>query len=254
MIGRFAGRVALVTGAGQGIGAATATELATDGAALALNDFDPAKLDASADRLRALGATVTTYAGSVTDPDFVAAMTAAAVKDHGKIDLLLNNVGGGPPMTPWDEFAACDLAHFRAIFEVNFFSQAMVLHAVLPQMLAQGYGRIVCISSMSAVMGQESGSAYAAGKLALHALVSSVSKEVARKGVAINAAVLGNPPHWTRTPERQAYLDSLSHIDRVGRLDEFGTALAFLLSDDASYITGAAIPIDGGITVPRMNG
>lgn len=250
---RFAGRVALVTGAGQGIGKATAVELAQGGAALAINDVDPAKLEAAAEELRAFGAKVSTHAGSVTDPAFVAAMFAEAEAAHGQIDLLLNNVGGGPPMTPWTEFAESDLAHFRAIFEVNFFSQAMVLRAALPGMIARGYGKVVCISSMSAVLGQEVGSAYASGKMALHALVSSVSKEVARKGVNINAAILGNPPHWTRTPERQAYLDQLSHMNRVGRLDEFGKALAFLLSDDASYITGAAIPIDGGITTPRLN-
>lgn len=254
MTARFAGRVALVTGAGQGVGAATATELAKGGATLVLNDVDDVKLQASAEQLRALGATVSTYAGSVTDASIVAAMAEAAIAEHGKVDLLLNNVGGGPPMTPWNEFAESDLAHFRAIFEVNFFSQAMVLSALLPQMIARGYGKVVCVSSMSAVMGQESGSAYASGKLALHALVSSVSKEVARKGVNVNAVVLGNPPHWTRTPDRQAYLDSLSHIDRVGQLEEFGKGIAFLLSDDASYITGAAIPIDGGITTPRMNG
>ena len=254
MSGRFSGRVALVTGAGQGIGAAAAIELAKGGATLVINDFDDAKLQASAEALRGFGATVSSHAGSVTDAAFVETMVAGALKDHGKVDLLLNNVGGGPPMTPWNEFAESDLAHFRAIFEVNFFSQAMVMRALLPQMIAQGYGKIVCVSSMSAVMGQESGSAYASGKLALHALVSSVSKEVARKGVNVNAVVLGNPPHWTRTPDRQAYLDALSHIDRVGKLEEFGKAIAFLLSDDASYITGAAIPIDGGITQPRMNG
>lgn len=250
---RFAGKVALVTGAGRGIGAATAIELARDGAALIINDMDEERLEASAETLRGFGVEVTTQVGSVTDPDFVEAMMAVAIERHGKVDLLLNNVGGGPPMTPWAEFADSQMAHFRAIFEVNFFSQAMVLHAVLPGMVERGYGRIVCISSMSAVVGQESGSAYAAGKMALHGLVSSVSKEVARKGVGINAAILGNPPHPSRTVERQAYLDKLSHFDRVGRLEEFGKALAFLLSDDASYISGAAIPIDGGLLTPRLN-
>lgn len=249
MSGRFAGRVALVTGAGQGIGAATAAELARGGATLVVNDVDPAKLDASAETLRGFGGKVTAHAGSVTDPAFVAEMCGAA----GPVDLLLNNVGGGPPMTPWNTLAESRLEHFRGIFEVNFFSQVMVLHALLPGMIERGYGKVVCISSMSAPMGQESGSAYSSAKMALHALVSSVSKEVASKGVNINAAILGNPPHWTRTPGRQAFLDKLSHIGRVGRLEEFGTALAFLLSDDASYITGASIPIDGGITTPRMN-
>src|SRR6202012_1441268 len=133
----------------------------------------------------------------------------------------------------------------------NFFSQAMVLHALLPGMLERGYGKIVCISSISAVLGQEAGRAHPAAKMALHGLVSSGAKEVARRGV--NAAILGNPPHPTRTPGRQDYLNRLSHMDRVGRLEEFGKAIAFLLSDDSSYISGAAVPIEGGLLTPRLN-
>jgi len=252
-VSRFAGKVAVVTGAGRGIGAATAAELAEGGCALALNDVDEARLAETAEALRAHGVKVTTHVGSVMEPDFIKRFVDEATVAHGKVDLLANNAGGGPPMTPWAEFAKSEFAHFRAIFEMNFFTQAMLLHALLPGMVERGYGRIVCVSSMSAVLGQESGSAYASGKLALHALVSSVSKEVARHGVNINAVVLGNPPHPSRTPERQDYLDKLSHFGRVGRLDEFGKAIAFLLSDDASYISGAAVPIDGGLIAPRLN-
>ncbi|MBO9696893.1 MAG: SDR family NAD(P)-dependent oxidoreductase [Sphingopyxis sp.] len=250
---RFAGKVALVTGAGRGIGAATATELAKGGAALALNDVDADRLEDLAAGLRGHGVKVTTHLGSVMEEDFIRAFVDDATTAHGRIDLLANNAGGGPPMTPWAEFAQSDFAHFRAIFEMNFFTQAQLLHALLPGMVERRYGKVVCVSSISAVLGQESGSAYASGKLALHALVSSVSKEVARHGVNINAVILGNPPHPSRTPDRQAYLDRLSHFDRVGRLEEFGKAIAFLLSDDASYISGAAVPIDGGLIAPRLN-
>ncbi|WP_165322424.1 SDR family NAD(P)-dependent oxidoreductase [Rhizorhabdus phycosphaerae] len=250
---RFAGKVALVTGAGRGIGAATAEQLARGGAELALNDVDEARLNETAEQLRGHGVKVTTHVGSVMDPAFIEAFVGAANAAHGKVDLLANNAGGGPPMTPWAEFAKSDFAHFRAIFEMNFFTQAMLFHALLPGMVTRGYGKVVCVSSISAVLGQESGSAYASGKLALHALVSSVSKEVARFGVNVNAVVLGNPPHPSRTPERQAFLDKMSHFDRVGRLEEFGKAIAFLLSDDASYISGAAVPIDGGLIAPRLN-
>jgi NAD(P)-dependent dehydrogenase (short-subunit alcohol dehydrogenase family) len=250
---RFAGKAALVSGAARGVGMATAEVLAQGGAALALNDVNAEALEATAERLRSHGGRVTTHTGSVTDPAFIAAMVAEAAQAHGKIDLLANNAGGGPPGVPWAEFADSKMADFRALFEMNFFSQAMVLHALLPGMLERGYGRIVCVSSISAILGQEAGSAYAAGKMALHGLVSSVAKEVGRRGVNINAAILGNPPHPTRTHERQDYLNRLSHLDRVGRLEEFGKAIAFLLSDDASYISGAAVPIEGGLLTPRLN-
>jgi NAD(P)-dependent dehydrogenase (short-subunit alcohol dehydrogenase family) len=250
---RFKGKAALVTGAARGVGMATAEVLAEGGADLALNDVNPETLEPTAERLRGLGVKVTTHAGSVTDPAFIASMVAEATRLHGKIDLLANNAGGGPPATPWAEFADSDMAHFRAIFEMNFFSQAMVLRALLPGMLERGYGKVVCVSSISAVLGQEAGSAYASGKMALHGLVSSVAKEVARRGVNINAVILGNPPHPSRTAGRQEYLNRLSHMDRVGDLKEFGRAIAFLLSDDASYISGAAVPVEGGLLTPRLN-
>ena len=250
---KFAGKVCLITAGGRGIGKAVAMELVRGGAGVALNDVDGDRLAATAAELRGHGTKVTAHVGSVTDDAFVARMAEEAIAAHGKVDLLLNNAGGGPPATPWREFADTSVADFRAFLDLNFMSQVMVLKSVLPGMLARGYGKVVCVSSFSAVLGQEAGAPYASGKAALHGLVSSVSKEVARRGVTINAVVLGNPPHPSRTEARQAYLDRLSHFDRVGRLDEFGKAIAFLLSDDSSYISGAAIPIDGGIMVPRLN-
>ena len=250
---RFEGKTALITGAGRGIGLAVAHELARGGADLALNDLDGERLKASAAALREHGAKVSMHVGSVTAEGVADRMVSEAVAEHRKIDLLVNNAGGGPVATPWQAFSKTPTSDLRAFFELNFFSQATLLHLVLPDMVDRGYGKIVCVSSISAILGQENGAPYAAAKAALHGLVSSVSKEVARHGVTINAVVLGNPPHPSRTPDRQDYLNHLSHFDRVGRFEEFGKAIAFLLSDDSSYISGAAVPIDGGILAPRLN-
>ncbi|HLH69864.1 MAG TPA: SDR family NAD(P)-dependent oxidoreductase [Candidatus Dormibacteraeota bacterium] len=249
---RFGGRVALVTGGGRGIGKAVAVELAKGGAALVVNDLDRDRLETACRELRGLGASVTAVPGDVGDPAFVADLAAAAEREHGRVDLLLNNVGGSPGL-PFRPFLDTPLDDFRRIVDLNFTSQVMVLRAVLKGMVERGYGKVVCVSSISAVLGQEAGSAYAAGKAALHGLVPSVAKEVARFGVNVNLVVLGNPPHPSRTAARQAYLDRLSHLGRVGRLEEFGRAIAFLLSDDASYLSGAALAIDGGLLVPRLN-
>jgi NAD(P)-dependent dehydrogenase (short-subunit alcohol dehydrogenase family) len=255
---RFLGRVALVTGAAgqsegrQGMGKAVAVELALGGAALALNDLDPDRLEASAEDLRRLGAHVTTHAGSVTDDRFVEEMAEAAIREHGRIDILHNHVGGGPAGVPWVDLVRTPVDDFRAFLELNLVSQAAVMKAVLPDMIERRYGRIVCTSSFSAVLGQEGGSGYAAAKAGLHGLVASVAKEVGRYGVTVNAVVIGNPPAPGRTAKRQEFLNRLSHLERGGRFDEFGRAIAFLLSDDASYISGAAIPVDGGILVPRL--
>lgn len=250
---RFQGKTALITAAGRGIGLAVAEELAKGGCNVALNDVEEARLNEAAVQVKRHGIAVSVHPGSVMDEAFIKKMVADATSAHGKVDLLLNNAGGGPPGAAWGEFVKVSMADFRAFMELNFFSQAMVLHAVLPGMLERKYGKIVCVSSISAVLGQEAGSAYAAGKMALHGLVSSVAKEVGRKGVNINGAILGNPPHPSRTQARQDYLDKLSHMDRVGRFEEFGKALAFLLSDDASYISGTMVPVDGGLLTPRLN-
>jgi NAD(P)-dependent dehydrogenase (short-subunit alcohol dehydrogenase family) len=249
---RFGGRTALVTGGGRGIGKAVAVELAKGEAALVVNDLDRDRLETTCQELRGLGASVTAVPGDVGDPTFVADLAATAEREHGRVDLLLNNVGGSPGL-PFRPFLDTPLDDFRRIVDLNFTSQVMVLRAVLGGMVERGYGRVVCVSSISAVLGQEAGSAYAAGKAALHGLVPSIAKEVARFGVNVNLVVLGNPPHPSRTAARQEYLNRLSHVGRVGRLEEFGKAIAFLLSDEASYISGTALAIDGGLLVPRLN-
>jgi NAD(P)-dependent dehydrogenase (short-subunit alcohol dehydrogenase family) len=249
---RFEGRTALVTGGGRGIGKAVAVELAKGRAALVVNDLDGDRLEATGKELRGLGASVMTVRGDVSDPTFVAELVTAAECEYGRVDLLLNNVGGSPGL-PFRPFLDTPFDDFRRIVDLNFTSQVMVLRAVLGGMVKRGYGRVVCVSSISAVLGQEAGSAYAAGKAALHGLVPSIAKEVARFGVNVNLVVLGNPPHPSRTTARQEYLNRLSHFGRVGRFEEFGKAIAFLLSDDASYISGTALAIDGGLLVPRLN-
>jgi NAD(P)-dependent dehydrogenase (short-subunit alcohol dehydrogenase family) len=104
----------------------------------------------------------------------------------------------------------------------------------------------VAVSSISATNGQRAGAGYAAGKAGLTGLVGSLAKELAPDGVGVNGVILGNAPHPSRTPERQAQLDGWVHVGRVGRYEEFAAAIAFLCSDDASYLSGAMVPVDGG--------
>jgi NAD(P)-dependent dehydrogenase (short-subunit alcohol dehydrogenase family) len=137
----------------------------------------------------------------------------------------------------WDDFLA-----------LNLTSAFLFSHAVLPSMLALGRGRIVCVSSISGDNGQRAGSAYAAAKAGLTGFVASLAKEVGPQGIGVNGIVVGNAPHPSRTTERQEVLDQWVHLGRVGDYEEFAAAIAFLCSDDASYLSGALVPVDGGFS------
>jgi NAD(P)-dependent dehydrogenase (short-subunit alcohol dehydrogenase family) len=244
--GPQAGRVALVTGAGAGIGRATAQRLAADGATVVVND---AREELAADTVRAIeasGGRALAAPADVTRPAEVEALVARATAAVGPVDILVNNVGGAPPGVEWREARHTSVADFYAFVVLNLGSAFICAHAVLDGMVERGFGRIVCVNSISAVFGQHAGVGYAAGKAGLTGLVHSLAKEVAPHGINVNAVLIGNAPHPSRTPERQELLDSWSHFGRVGRYEEFAAAIAFLASDDASYVSGSTLVVDGG--------
>lgn len=129
---------------------------------------------------------------------------------------------------------------------LNLTSAFLCARAVLPAMVERGRGHIVSVGSISGTYGQNSGAAYAAAKAGLVALVSSLAKEAAVSGVSCNGIVVGNAPFPGRPEHRQAQLDSFVHVGRVGRHEEFAGAIAFLCSEDASYLSGAMVAVDGG--------
>jgi len=241
---RFSGRVALVTGAGRGIGLAVATRLASEGATVVVNDVDATLVSSSA--LRALGTGVSGVGADVCSEDAVSSMVASVVAAHGRLDILVANAGGARPGSGWHTVAETPLAEWQDFLALNLTATFLCARAVIPTMMAQGSGRIVAVSSISGTSGQRAGAGYAAGKAGLTGLVASLAKELAPHGIGVNGVVLGNAPHPTRTPERQALLDGWVHLGRVGRHDEFAAAIAFLCSDDASYLSGSMVPVDGG--------
>lgn len=260
---RFEGKVAIVTGAGRGIGRATAVRLASEGAIVIVNDVDGGAIEAtirevqalqsvraggggaSGEAARGFGAVVAGRA-DITSEDEVDALVDRVVVEHGGVDILVNNAGGARPDDAWAKVVDTTLDAWNGFLALNLTSAFLCSRAVLPVMVDQGRGHIVCLGSISGTNGQVGGAAYAAAKAGLTALVASIAKESAADGVSCNGLIVGNAPFPTRSPERQQELDSFVHLGRVGSHEEFAGAIAFLCSEDAGYLSGAMIPVDGG--------
>ena len=239
------GRVAVITGGAQGIGYAAAERMLASGASVVLWDIDAARLALAEGALAKLGK-VSTSIVELSMASDVAAATADAVKAHGRIDILVNNAGitggNGPTWT-----LAPDV--WRRVIEVNLVAPYLTCRAVVPQMIKQGYGRIVNIASVAGKEGNPNASHYSASKAGLIALTKSLAKELATQGVLVNAV----SPAAAKT----AIFDSMTqqHIDfmlskiPMARFLEVGEAaamIAWLASEECSFSTGAVFDLSGG--------
>jgi 3-oxoacyl-[acyl-carrier protein] reductase len=241
----LAGRVAVITGGAQGIGFATAQRLLASGASVVLWDADAARLAEAVTAFQAHGP-ASGRVVELTDEHAVADATAAAVAQHGRIDILVNNAGitGGNAPT-W----SLSVDVWRRVIEVNLIAPFLTCRAVVPQMIAQGYGRIVNIASVAGKEGNPNASHYSASKAGLIGLTKSLGKELATQGVMVNAVA----PAAART----AIFDQMSpqHIDfmlgkipmgRFVEVDEVAAMVAWLSSAECSFTTGSVFDISGG--------
>ncbi len=239
------GRVAVVTGGAQGIGFEIAQRLLQSGAKVVVWDIDAARLDAGCKALAALGATSGRVV-ELTDDAAVAAATAAAVVAHGRIDILVNNAGitGGNAAT-WE----LDPAVWRQVIEVNLIAPYLTCRHVVPQMIGQGYGRIVNIASVAGKEGNPNASHYSASKAGLIALTKSLGKELATKGVLVNAVTPAVAKTAMFEQMSQAQIDYMLAKIPMGRLlepREIAAMVAWLASEDCSFTTGGVFDITGG--------
>ena len=239
------GRVAVITGGAQGIGYATAQRMLASGASVVLWDIDAVRLAAAVQALSAHGA-VSGDTVELTDEASVAAATAAAVARHGRIDILVNNAGitGGNAPT-WELSPAV----WRQVVEVNLIAPFLTCRAVVPQMIAQGYGRIVNIASVAGKEGNPNASHYSASKAGLIGLTKSLGKELATRGVLVNAVA----PAAARTaifdqmsPEHIGFMLGKIPMARFVEVDEVAAMVTWLASEECSFSTGAVFDLSGG--------
>ncbi len=240
----FVGRVALVTGASRGLGRAAAARLLERGAHVAINVRDAARAEAVA---RALGPEVLAVSGDIATDDVPARIVTETVARFGRLDILVNNAALALP-TRFEQLTA---AEWRLALEVNLTAPFLLMQAAVPTMKAQGYGRIVNISSTAGRMVSTLGGAhYTASKTGLLGLTRAAAKELGKFGITVNAVCPGmidtELTRETAAPERLVALAQAYPVPRLGTALEVADLICFAASDRAGYITGASLDINGG--------
>ena len=248
MSARLQDRVAVITGAGSGIGLATTLRFAEEGAHVVCVDIDEAAGNAAASSVNGLF-----VRADVTQDEDVKAMYAAAVETYGGLDIAFNNAGISPPDD--DSILTTGLDAWRRVHEVNLTSVFLCCQHAIPHMQARGRGSIINTASFVAVMGAATSQiAYTASKGGVLAMSRELGVQFAREGIRVNALCPGpvNTPLlqelFAKDPERAAR--RLVHIPagRFAEPQEIAAAVAFLASDDASFITASTFLVDGGIS------
>lgn len=249
MAGRLDDRVAIVIGAGQGIGAAIARRFAEQGAKLVLAD---ANAESGARLAEALGPHAVFVKADVADPDDMTALAAQALERFGRIEILVQNAGIYPPAL----LADTSLSEWNKVLGVNLTGSFLAIRACLPAMRARRYGRIVLTTSITGPRVSSPGmGAYAASKAGMVGLIRTAALELAPDNITVNGIEPGNILTEGLSKGRSAgFVDNMVAsipLGRLGQPDDVAHAAVFLASDEASYITGTTIVVDGGQILPE---
>jgi 2-hydroxycyclohexanecarboxyl-CoA dehydrogenase len=252
--GQTNGRVAFVTGGARGIGEAIARGLAEDGLAVVIADLRAEDAQTVADSIEAAGGKALGVEVDVTNTESVAAAVAAAREQLGTIDVLVNNAG-------WDDlkpFVKTDEGLWDRVIEINYKGVLRTTHAILPEMIERGWGRVINIGSDAGRVGSSMESVYSGAKGGTIAFTKTVAREVARKGVTANVVC----PGPTDTPFLQQVVSEGDDADavlgamvsavpmkRLAKPEEIAAAVRFFARDDAGYITGQTLSVSGGLTM-----
>jgi 3-oxoacyl-[acyl-carrier protein] reductase len=243
---KFEGRVALVTGASQGIGLACAVSLARQGAAVALAARNQQKLDELAQQISTAGGKAATFVIDVAEEEQIKSGIKSALAHFGKIDILVNNAG----ITRDQLVMRMKRADWDAVLSTNLTSAYLTIQQVIGSMLRQRWGRIINVSSIFGQTGQAGQANYAASKAGLIGLTMAMAREVASRNITVNAVA----PGFIETSMTAALSEEFKQnavkmipLGRVGTPEDVANAVSFLASDEASYITGHVLNVNGGM-------
>jgi 3-oxoacyl-[acyl-carrier protein] reductase len=243
----LAGRVAMVTGGSRGIGAATAARLAALEVAVGVGGRDRAAIDAVVGGIRAAGGRAIAVPADATDADALAGAFAALTDEFGPVELLAAFAGGNGRPRPTEQV---EPEEWRRVIEGDLTSTFLTIRAALPAMLAHGRGAIVTMSSAAGRAPSQAAAAYAAAKAGVVMLSKHLAAEMGPRGIRVNclapSAVLNEKMAAGMTDEQRERLASAFPLGRLGHPDDVAAAAVFLLSEQASWLTGVTLDVTGG--------
>ena len=247
------GRAAIVTGAGRGIGAASAIALSEAGADVVISARHASQLEKVAEQIRALGRKAIVVPADLMDLDAVANLAAAAQEELGRIDIIVNNVGGTIPNTLLDT----DSAYLEEAFHFNVTTAHELTRAAVPHMLANGGGSIINISSTLGRLAGRGYLAYGTAKAAL-AHYSRLAARDLSPHIRVNAICVGSVltsalEYVTQDEASKDELERLTPLQRIGKTDDIAAAVVYLASEAGSFLTGKVLEVDGGLQEPNLD-
>jgi 3-oxoacyl-[acyl-carrier protein] reductase len=243
------GKSALVTGGARGIGKAICLKLAAQGCDIAFVDVGRAEVaEATLAEIQALGRKAIYIPADVTDPEACDKAVKAVVAEFGKVDILVNNAG----ITRDDLIMRMPIDDWKKVLEVNLFGAFYMIKAVIRPMLKAKSGRIINMSSVSGQAGQMGQSNYSSSKAGLIGLTKATAREVASRGITVNAVAPGMITTDLTTVLPDALKEQIiaaTPLGHFGTVDDIANAVTFLVSDEAAYITGQVLAVDGGLVM-----